>query len=149
MTKNNINGNKTFDRKSKAGYLLECRGYKLHNECDTYIIFRNRSLSRTLKFNKKNPSYTVFDTISGQAIQVRWSLQKAITELFKLYDYKAIGLIQYMYRELKLTRKELAEEIGVDHLTIKRAEEDFYKLNNSTLEKIITYAEGRGLAVWS
>lgn len=124
---------------------LMTKGYKFYSECDRYILFRNWALSTTIKFDKKNPSYRVYDTFTGHAVSVRWGVQKAINELFKVYDHRAIGLVQYVCMELNVTRQQLAEMIPIDRYVLKRAEEDMSSVTDSSLEKIINYAESMGL----
>lgn len=128
--------------------MLETKGFKLYYENDIWLDFRNKFRSQKLKFNKKNCEFILSDTITGYAVFVSWGLQKAITELFKVYDYRAMGLVQFICRELNLTRNQLAEKIPIDRYVLKRAEENVYKVNNRSLEKIIDYAESRGIELW-
>lgn len=125
--------------------MLMTKGYKLKKDEENYITFTNWALSHTLKFDKRKLSYILFDTITGQAVNVKWGVQKAINELFKVYDYKTMGLIQYMCRELKLTTRQLADKINISISVIQKAEECVYSVTDSSLERIIDYAEQRGL----
>ena len=127
---------------------LMTKGFKFYSECDRYILFRNWALSITLKFDKKNPSYIVYDTITGQAVFVSWGLQKAITELFKVYDYKAMGLIQFMCEKLKITKEQLATRIPISVAILNKGEKNIYTISEKSLEKIINYAEQKGLELW-
>lgn len=129
----------------KAINLLETKGFKLYHESDIWLDFRNKFRSQKLKFNKKSCEFILSDTITGYAIFVSWGLQKAITELFKVYDYRAMGLVQFMCMELKLTKEQLATRIPISVKVLNMAEKDIHKINSHSLEKIIDFAESRGI----
>ena len=125
--------------------MLETKGFKLYYENDIWLDFRNKFRSQKLKFNKKNCEFILSDTITGYAVFVSWGLQKAITELFKVYDYKAMGLIQFMCEKLKITKEQLATRIPISVAILNMGEKNIYTISEKSLEKIINYAEQKGL----
>ena len=131
----------------KAIDKLEARGFKLMENGKVWVVFKNYSLNRILRFNKDKRFYRIYETNTGGSVDVAWRLQEAINELFNAFDWRVSGnLVEHIMKNTKLTKEQIANGSGIHINTLTKIEKRGV-VRELTLEKLENFCEKVGVGL--